>query len=104
MDKIVALCKRRGFVFQSSEIYGGLASTYDYCHYGVLLRQNVKNEWWRGMGHERDASGALAPTYDYGHSGAMLRQNVKNEWWRAMVYERDAIVALDAAVIMHPRV
>ena len=69
MDKIVALCKRRGFVFQSSEIYGGLASTYDYGHYGVLLRQNVKNEWWR-----------------------------------AMVYGRDDIVALDAAVIMHPKV
>jgi glycyl-tRNA synthetase len=68
MEKIVALCKRRGFVFQSSEIYGGLASTYDYGHYGVLLRQNVKDEWWR-----------------------------------AMVHERDDIVALDAAVIMHPR-
>ncbi len=42
MDKIVALCKRRGFIFQSSEIYGGLASTYDYGHYGVLLKTNVK--------------------------------------------------------------
>ena len=47
MDKIVALCKRRGFIFQSSEIYGGLASTYDYGHYGVLLKSNVKAEWWR---------------------------------------------------------
>jgi glycyl-tRNA synthetase len=54
MDKIVALCKRRGFVFQSSEIYGGLASTYDYGHYGVLLKTNVKNEWWRSMIQERD--------------------------------------------------
>ena len=44
MDKVVALCKRRGFVFQSSEIYGGLASTYDYGHYGVLLKTNVKDE------------------------------------------------------------
>jgi glycyl-tRNA synthetase len=68
MDKIVALCKRRGFIFQSSEIYGGLASTYDYGHYGVLLKTNVKNEWWR-----------------------------------AMVRERDDIVALDAAILMHPR-
>jgi len=68
MDKIVALCKRRGFVFQSSEIYGGLASTYDYAHYGVLLKSNVKSEWWR-----------------------------------AMVQERDDIVALDAAILMHPR-
>ncbi|HEV2771935.1 MAG TPA: glycine--tRNA ligase, partial [Thermoleophilaceae bacterium] len=68
MDKIVALCKRRGFVFPSSEIYGGLASTYDYGHYGVLLKSNVKAEWWR-----------------------------------AMVQERDDIVALDAAILMHPR-
>src|SRR6266566_607944 len=68
MDKIVALCKRRGFIFQSSEIYGGLASTYDYGHYGVLLKSNVRSEWWR-----------------------------------AMVQQRDDIVALDAAILMHPR-
>ncbi len=68
MEKIVALCKRRGFVFPSSEIYGGLASTYDYGHYGVLLKSNVKAAWWR-----------------------------------AMVQERDDIVALDAAILMHPR-
>ena len=49
MDTIVALCKRRGFIFPSSEIYGGLANTYDYGHYGVLLKNNVKNEWWRSM-------------------------------------------------------
>ncbi len=69
MEKIVALCKRRGFIFQSSEIYGGLASTYDYGHYGVLLKQNVKNEWWR-----------------------------------ANLQERDDMVALDAAILMHPKV
>jgi glycyl-tRNA synthetase len=69
MEKIVALCKRRGFVFQSSEIYGGLGSTYDYGHYGVLLKNNVKAEWWR-----------------------------------AVVQERDDMVALDAAILMHPRV
>jgi glycyl-tRNA synthetase len=69
MEKIVALCKRRGFIFQSSEIYGGLASTYDYGHYGVLLKRNVKDEWWR-----------------------------------AMIQERDDMVALDAAILMHPRV
>ncbi len=68
MEKIVALCKRRGFIFQSSEIYGGLASTYDYGHYGVLLKGNVKAEWWR-----------------------------------AVVQERDDVVALDAAILMHPR-
>src|SRR2546429_2659298 len=48
MDKIVSLCRRRGFVFPTSEIYGGLGSTYDYGHYGVLLRNNVKGEWGRG--------------------------------------------------------
>jgi glycyl-tRNA synthetase len=59
MDKIVALCKRRGFIFQSSEIYGGMPSTYDYGHYGVLLKQNVKNEWWRAVVQERDDMVAL---------------------------------------------
>ena len=68
MDKIVALSKRRGFVFPASEIYGGLASTYDFGHYGVLLKNNVKGEWWR-----------------------------------AMLQERDDIVALDSAIIQHPR-
>ncbi len=69
LDEIVALCKRRGFIFPSSEIYGGVGSTYDYGHYGVLLRNNVKAEWWR-----------------------------------AMLTERDDIVALDSAIIQHPRV
>ncbi len=69
MDKIVALCKRRGFIFPSSEIYGGVGSTYDFGHYGVLLKGNVKSEWWR-----------------------------------AMVGRRDDIVALDSAILQHPRV
>jgi glycyl-tRNA synthetase len=69
MDKIVALCKRRGFVFPSSEIYGGVGSTYDFGHYGVLLKSNVKGEWWR-----------------------------------AMLQERDDIVAIDSAILQHPRV
>jgi glycyl-tRNA synthetase len=69
MDKIVALCKRRGFIFPSSEIYGGVGSTYDYGHYGVLLKTNVKNEWWR-----------------------------------AMLQERDDVVAIDSAILQHPRV
>src|ERR1700685_1612943 len=59
MDKIVSLCKRRGFVFQSSEIYGGISSSYDYGHYGVLLKNNVKGEWWRAMLQERDDVVAL---------------------------------------------
>ncbi|HEX8084739.1 MAG TPA: glycine--tRNA ligase [Solirubrobacteraceae bacterium] len=69
MEKIVALCKRRGFIFPSSEIYGGIGSTYDYGHYGVLLKTNVKNEWWR-----------------------------------AMLQERDDVVALDSAILQHPKV
>jgi glycyl-tRNA synthetase len=48
-DKIVNLCKRRGFVFQSAEIYGGFRSTYDYGPLGVLMLRNVKNAWWRSM-------------------------------------------------------
>ena len=69
MDKVVALCKRRGFIFPSSEIYGGVGSTYDFGHYGVLLKGNVKGEWWR-----------------------------------AMLSEREDIVALDSAILQHPRV
>jgi glycyl-tRNA synthetase len=68
MDKIVALCKRRGLIFPASEIYGGIANTYDYGHYGVLLKNNVV---------------AL--------------------WWKAMIQERDDVVALDSAIIQHPR-
>jgi glycyl-tRNA synthetase len=54
MDKVVALAKRRGFVFPTSEIYGGLGSTYDYGPYGTLLKNNVKAEWWRAIVQERD--------------------------------------------------
>src|SRR6186997_619088 len=68
MDKVVALCKRRGLIFPASEIYGGIANTYDYGHYGVLLKNNVANAWWK-----------------------------------AMIQERDDIVALDSAIIQHPR-
>jgi glycyl-tRNA synthetase len=68
MDKIVSLCKRRGLIFPASEIYGGIANTYDYGHYGVLLKNNVVNLWWK-----------------------------------AMIQERDDVVALDSAIIQHPR-
>ena len=54
MDKIVSLARRRGFVFPSSEIYGGLGSSYDYGHYGVLLKDNVKARWLAAMVQERD--------------------------------------------------
>lgn len=54
MQKIVSLAKRRGFVFQSSEIYGGLKSAYDYGPLGVELKRNLMDEWWRAMVYERD--------------------------------------------------
>jgi glycyl-tRNA synthetase len=54
MDKIVSLCRRRGFVFPSSEIYGGLGSGYDYGHYGVLLKNVIRERWIRSMVQERD--------------------------------------------------
>jgi glycyl-tRNA synthetase len=68
MEAVVALCKRRGLIFPASEIYGGIANTYDYGHYGVLLKKNVTDAWWRSM-----------------------------------IQERDDIVALDSAIIQHPR-
>jgi glycyl-tRNA synthetase len=68
MDEVVSLCKRRGLIFPASEIYGGIANTYDYGHYGVLLKNNVVAQWWK-----------------------------------AMVQERDDVVALDSAIIQHPR-
>jgi glycyl-tRNA synthetase len=54
MEKIVALCKRRGFVYPSSEIYGGLAAFYDYGPYGSTLRRTIRNLWWRSMVELRD--------------------------------------------------
>lgn len=53
-DEIVSLCKRRGFIFQSSEIYGGLAATYDYGPLGVELKRNVRDSWWRNMVYMND--------------------------------------------------
>jgi glycyl-tRNA synthetase len=68
MDAVVALCKRRGLIFPASEIYGGIHNTYDYGHYGVLLKKNVIDAWWKSM-----------------------------------IQERDDVVALDSAIIQHPR-
>ena len=49
MDDIIALCKRRGFIYPSSEIYGGFSGVYDYGHYGTLLKNNIQDAWWREM-------------------------------------------------------
>src|ERR671939_1381616 len=54
LEQIVSLAKRRGFVFPSSSVYGGLASTWDYGPLGVELKNNVKRAWWRSVVHERD--------------------------------------------------
>jgi len=59
MEKIVSLCRRRGFVFPSSEIYGGLGSTYDYGHYGVLVKNNIRSLWFQAMVQEREDIVAL---------------------------------------------
>ena len=54
MEELVSLCKRRGFVFQSGEVYGGLQGVYDYGPLGVELKNNLKNSWWSSMIYERD--------------------------------------------------
>ena len=54
MDKLVSLCKRRGFIFQSSEIYGGTGSVWDYGPLGVELKKNIKDRWWNAMVRSRD--------------------------------------------------
>ncbi len=81
MEKLVSLCKRRGFLFQSSEIYGGLNGFWDYGPLGVELKRNVKDSWWRDMvsGHDELSVAAGAPSE----------------------YE---MVGLDCTIIMHPQV
>ena len=54
IDELIALCKRRGFIFQSNEIYGGLQGLYDYGPLGVELKNNLKKSWWKSMIYERD--------------------------------------------------
>ncbi len=81
MDKLVSLCKRRGFLFQSSEIYGGLNGFWDYGPLGVELKRNVKEAWWRDMitSHDDLAAPASAP-------------------------QAFQMVGLDCSIIMHPQV
>jgi glycyl-tRNA synthetase len=81
MDKIVSLAKRRGFIFQSSEIYGGLNGFWDYGPLGVALKRNLKDAWWQDMvaGHDELATVAGAPS----------------------PYE---MAGLDCTIIMHPQV
>ena len=57
MEKLVSLCKRRGFVYQSSEIYGGLNGAWDYGPLGVELLKNIKDEWWKEMTFRKNVEG-----------------------------------------------
>jgi len=66
MEKIISLCKRRGFVFQGSEIYGGLAGTWDYGHLGLALKNNIKSLWWKMFVTDREDM--------YGVDAAILMQ------------------------------
>ncbi len=70
MENIISLCKRRGFIFQGSEIYGGLAGTWDYGPYGVALKNNVKNIWWKRFVTDREDM--------YGFDAAILMN--QNTW------------------------
>ncbi|MBQ6438139.1 glycine--tRNA ligase [bacterium] len=54
LDELVSFCKQAGFVFPSSEIYGGMSAIYDYGHHGILLKNNIRDCWWRSMVQERD--------------------------------------------------
>jgi len=62
MEKIVSLCKRRGFIFQSSEIYGGINGFWDYGPLGAELKRNVKELWWHAMTRQRDDVAGLEAT------------------------------------------
>ena len=76
MDKIVSLCKRRGFIFQSSEIYGGLSACWDYGPLGVELKRNIKEAWWNANVRDRDDMGGL-------DSAILMHRDV----WRASGHE-----------------
>jgi glycyl-tRNA synthetase len=105
MEKLVSLCKRRGVIFQSSEIYGGLGSCWDYGPVGVELKRNVKNAWWRTMVEQRadvvglDCSIMMHPTVwkASGHvesfSDPLVECKSCNQRWRADHLEADTCPA-----------
>lgn len=92
LDEIVSLCKRRGFVFQSSEIYGGLAGFYDYGPLGVELVNNIKQEWWKAMVGEHDNI--------FGVDGAII-QNPK--LWEASGHAAGFTDPLVEDIVTHKR-
>ena len=59
MEELVSLCKRRGFLFQSNDIYGGIKGLYDYGPMGVEFKNNLKQAWWKSMVYERDDTEGL---------------------------------------------
>ena len=74
IDTVVSLCKRRGFVFPSGEIYGGTRSAWDYGPLGVALKDNIKRQWWKSMVQQRDDivgldSSVILPTRTWEASG-----------------------------------
>src|SRR4030088_2814059 len=81
MDKLVSLCKRRGFIFPSSEIYGGLNGFWDYGPLGVELKRNIKDAWWQ--------------------DNVLLHNDVDQLPGAPRAYE---MVGLDCSIIMHPKV
>ena len=95
MDKLVSLCKRRGFIFQSSEIYGGLSACWDYGPLGVELKRNIKEMWWRDMVRERDDMVGLdssvlmhravwsASGHEEGFSDPLMECKACHRRWRA---------------------
>ncbi|KKU25569.1 MAG: Glycine-tRNA ligase [Candidatus Magasanikbacteria bacterium GW2011_GWA2_46_17] len=72
LDKTVSLCKRRGFVFPGSEIYGGLSGFWDYGHYGLALKENIKQLWWKQFVLDREDM--------FGMDAAIL---MRQEVWQA---------------------
>ena len=81
MDKIISLCKRRGFIFPSSEIYGGLNGSWDFGPLGVELKNNIKSTWWKDMvsSHDETINNKSAPS-------------------------KYAMVGIDSSIIMNPLV
>ncbi|MDA1348909.1 MAG: glycine--tRNA ligase [Chloroflexi bacterium] len=92
LEKLVSLCKRRGFIFQSSEIYGGLASTWDYGPLGAELKRNVKESWWRTMVLGRDDMVGL-------DSAIMMHPDV----WRASGHVDNFTDPLVECTVCHKR-
>ncbi len=74
MDQLVSLCKRRGFIFQSADIYGGMKGLYDYGPLGIELKDNIKKSWWSSMIYERDdveglEASLISPSIIWQYSG-----------------------------------